>query len=47
MVTASYDDQEYLGLEIFEVGNQAGGSRQKGLLDLVFDPSGAREVPLY
>jgi molecular chaperone DnaK len=41
-VAASYDDQEYLGLEIYEVGRQecfvCGDGPQ---LDLVFDTSGA------
>ncbi len=41
-VSASYDDQEFLGLDIYEVGRRecfTGGDTPQ--LDLVFDPSGA------
>jgi molecular chaperone DnaK (HSP70) len=41
-VSASHDDQEYLGLDIYEIGmkeNLANGDGPQ--LDLVFDPSGA------
>lgn len=42
MVSASYDEQEFLGLEIYEIGRKecfpCGDGPQ---LDLVFDPSGA------
>ncbi|MBI5572228.1 MAG: Hsp70 family protein [Desulfomonile tiedjei] len=41
-VRASYDDQEFLGLEIYELGRKECFSCGDGpLLDLVFDPSGA------
>jgi molecular chaperone DnaK len=42
MVKASYDDQEYLGLDIYEIGRResfAGGDGP--VLDLIFDPTGA------
>lgn len=42
LVKASYDDQEFLGLEIYEIGKKDGLLRGEGpILDLVFDPSGA------
>jgi molecular chaperone DnaK len=41
-VKASYDDQEYLGLEIYEIGSKGCLTSGNGpMLDLVFDPSGA------
>ncbi len=41
-VAASYDDQEYLGIEIYEVGHRECYACSDGpRLDLVFDPSGA------
>ncbi len=42
MVSASYDDQEFLGLDIYEIGRKECFSLGDGpQLDLVFDPSGA------
>ncbi len=41
MVSASYDDQEYLGLELYEVGHNGALNRRQTNLDLVFDPQGA------
>lgn len=42
MVRASYDEQEFLGLEIYEIGRKECFSCGDGpQLDLVFDPSGA------
>ncbi|MDQ7781341.1 MAG: Hsp70 family protein [Desulfomonilaceae bacterium] len=42
MVSASYDDQEFLGLDIYEIGRKECFSCGEGpQLDLVFDPSGA------
>ncbi len=41
-VSGSYDEQEYLGLEIYEIGRKQSSPDEKGAaLDLVFDPSGA------
>jgi molecular chaperone DnaK (HSP70) len=40
MVSASYDDQEYLGLELYEVGNGINATCKGAQLDLVFDPQG-------
>lgn len=41
-VSGSYDEQEFLGLEIYEIGRKEVVREGKGAaLDLVFDPSGA------
>jgi len=42
VVSGSYDDQEYLGLDIYEIGRKECFACSEGpMLDLVFDPSGA------
>lgn len=41
MVSASYDDQEYLGLELYEVGYNGARKGRDAKLDLVFDPQGS------
>ena len=49
-VKASHDEQEFLGLDIYEVGRQERSASAAPALDLVFDPSGGarfqeREAP--
>ncbi len=40
-VCASYDDQEYLGLEVYEISPEDGASHDgEAKFDLIFDPSG-------
>lgn len=44
-IKASHDGQEFLGIDIYEVGNQEACRRaQGGMLDLVFDTSGGARL---